>query len=116
MEFENIFENKRKYHEGYRQSRYQEDYRYHNDSYPTFHRNNAHNKWLFLLLKYRTNKIIRVFTRIAAVALIAIIISAIVFLFPLIMKLAYDISQNGLQGVVDSITVLLDKLWKGSGK
>lgn len=116
MELDDIFENKRKYHERYNQSRLHEKNRYHDDSYPTFHQNNSHNKWLFFLLKYRTNKTIRVFTKIAAVAVFALVMLVIIVLFPLIMKLAYYISQNGLQGVVDSITVFLDNLWKGFGK
>jgi hypothetical protein len=116
MEFDEIFENKRKYHEGYRQSGYQGNNRYNHDSHPGYHRNNAHNKWLFILLKYRTSKTIRLFTKIAAIALIAIIILMIFVLFPIIMKLAYYISQNGLQGVADSIMVFLDKLWKGFAK
>ena len=43
MEFDDIFENKRKYHEGYRQSRYHEDKRYQQDPYPTYYRNNPFN-------------------------------------------------------------------------
>ena len=116
MEFDDIFENKRKYHEGSRQSRYHEDKRYHHEPYPTYYRNNAQKKWLFFLLKYRTSKTIRLFTKIATIVMIAIIISMIVVLFPLIMNLAYYISQNGLQGVADSIMAFLDKLWKGFAK
>jgi hypothetical protein len=116
MEFDDIFENKPTYHRGYGQSRYHEDNRYRHDSYPNYHRNNAHNKWLFFLLKYRTSKTIRLITKIAAIAMIAIIILVIVVLFPLIMKLAYYISQHGLQGVADSIMLFLDKLWKGFAK
>jgi hypothetical protein len=115
MELDDIFENKRKYHVRYRQSGHYEKNRYHGDSYTTFHRNNSDNKWLFYLLKYRTNKTIRIFTKIAAVAVFTLIMLVIIALFPLIMKLAYYISQNGLQGIADSITVFLDSLWKGFG-
>jgi type IV secretory pathway component VirB8 len=116
MEFDDIFENKRKYHGGFGQSKYHEDNRYRNDLHPAYHRNDAHQKWLIFLLKYRTNRTIRIFTKIAALVVIATIILLVIVLFPLIMKVAYYISQNGLQGVVDSITVFLDKLWKGFGK
>ena len=113
MEFDDIVENKRKYQEGYRRSNYHEDNRYYNDSYPTYRRIKSHDKWLFFLLKYRTSKTIRLFTRIAAIALIMLVFLIIVVLFPLIMELAHYISQNGLQGVADGIMVFLDKLWKG---
>lgn len=116
MEFDDIVEKKTEYHRGYGQSNYHQDNGYRQNSYPTYHRNYAHNKWLFILLKYRTSRTIRIFTKIAAVAVIAIIVLVIVVLFPMIMKLALYISQNGLQGVVDSITVFLDKLWEVLGK
>jgi hypothetical protein len=116
MEFDDIVENKRKYHEGYRQSRYHEGNRYQHYSHPAYHRSDAYQKWLFFLMKYRTNRTIRIFTKIAVIVVIAIIILLVVVLFPLIMKAAYFISQNGLQGILDSITVFLDKLWKGFGK
>lgn len=116
MEFNDIFENKRKYHRVYGQSKYDKDNRTHHYSYPTYHQNNVQNKWLFFLLKYRTTKTIRLFTKIAAITVIAIIIFLIIVLFPLIMNLAYYISQNGLQGVADSIMIFLEKLWKGFGK
>jgi hypothetical protein len=108
MEFNDIIDNKRKYHEGYRQSGYHGDNRYPRDSYSMYYRSDAQKKWLFFLLKYRTNKAIRIFTKIAVVAIIALIMLVIAVLFPLIMKLAYHISQNGLQGVADSIMVFLD--------
>jgi competence protein ComGC len=59
---------------------------------------------------------IRIFTKIAVLVVIAIIILMVVVLFPLIMKIAYYISQIGFQGVLDSITIFLDKLWKGFAK
>jgi hypothetical protein len=116
MEFDDIFESKRKYHGGYGQSKYYEQNRYQHDSHPAYHRNDSRQKWLIFLLKYRTNRTIRIFTKIAALVVIAIILLLVVVLFPLIMKAAYYVSQNGLQGVLDSITVFLDKLWKGFGK
>ncbi len=116
MEFDDIFENKRRYHQGYGQSKYDKDDRARQYSYPAYHRNNVPSKWLFFLLKYRTSRTIRLFTKIAAIILIAVVILLIVVLFPLIMNLAYFISQNGLKGVAESIMVFLDNLWRGFGK
>jgi hypothetical protein len=73
-----------------------------------------HRNWLTVLERVRGNKKLKFLILTAAIVLLSVIILLIVLLFPLIVKMFNYILQNGLQGLWDSITGFVDKLWKGS--
>ncbi len=122
MGFDDIFENRNKHHGNYRGHQNHDDNRYHDGhgysqhaqhAYPRY---NDHDKWLTILSKVRSNKKLQLIVVLAVVMILVIAIGLVVALFPLIIKLVNYISQTGLQGVFDSVTAFIDKLWKGSGK
>jgi hypothetical protein len=116
MGFEDIFENKRKFHGDHLNRNYPENIRNTHDSrYPYYRRDDGPN-WSGILMKIRNNKKLRLFVILAAILVIAIAVVLIIVLMPLILKLFNYISQNGLQGLLDNATALLDKILKGSPK
>ena len=122
MEFDDIFEDKRKHYGHYREHRYHhgqenyDEYRYsHEQQYP-IRRNEGHQQLLTIIDKIRNNRKLKMIIIMAGIVLLIIAVALIVALMPLIIKLFNYISQNGIQGIFDSITGFLDKLWKGSGK
>ena len=74
-----------------------------------------HNKWLTIIERLRENRKLK-FLVIAGGTIVLLIVLALILLFlPLIVKLFNYVMQNGVQGILDSITGFVDKLWKGSG-
>ena len=114
MGFDDIFERKHSHHGNY-QERYHDDHRYSHDSHHSSHGHDAHLNLLNILGKIRGNKKLKLFIVLAGIVILAIVVTLIIVLFPLITKLFNYIGQNGLQGVLDSVTSFLDKIWKGTG-
>lgn len=116
MDFDDIFENKYKYHEDYRGQRCHDENRYPDDLRRSNHGHDDHFNWLNILEKIRGNKKLKLLVIIAAILILAAASILIIVLWPLIIKLYNYIIQNGLQGVLTDITNFLDKIMKGSGK
>lgn len=70
----------------------------------------------FILNKIRNNRNLKILVGILGSIMVAIIIVTAIILIPLIIKLVNFISQNGIQGIIDSISGLLNKIWNGVGK
>jgi uncharacterized membrane protein len=60
-----------------------------------------------LLNKLRSNPRLKTLLLIAAIVIIAVVVLIVILLFPLILKLLSYISENGIQGIIDTI-------WKGT--
>lgn len=116
MGFENFFDDDRRNNENYRDNRYNNDNRYRRNSYPSDQEENEQLNISAILEKIKSNKKLRLLAIVAIILILVIVIALIVILFPLILKLFNYISQNGLQGLVDSITGFLDKIMKGTAK
>lgn len=119
MGHDDFFEDKRRHHGNYRDHRYHDDHEdnryWHGSLYPN-HGNEGHQKLLTILNRIRNNKKLKVIVVMAVIVLLIIAVALIIALLPLIIQLINYISQNGVQGVFDSVTGFVDKLWKGSGK
>jgi hypothetical protein len=114
MGFEEFFENDRKPFRNNRENSYPEDNEYsHNQQYNGKGYDNGIN-WQNILEKVRSNKRLKLVVVSAGILILIIIIILIIVLFPLIVKLFNYISQNGLQGVLNEITGLFDKILKGT--
>lgn len=110
MGFEDIFL-KQKHHGNYEQQKHEHNLMYSHD------RDHGHKGNLQLsgiLEKLRGNRSLRILVILGGIFTITIAIVLIVVFLPFIMKLIHYVGQNGLQGLVEYITVFLDKLWKGS--
>lgn len=70
----------------------------------------------FILDKIRNNRNLKILVGILGSIFVVIIIIAAIILIPLIIKLFNFISQNGIQGIIDSISGLFNKIWIGGGK
>jgi hypothetical protein len=69
-----------------------------------------------LLVKLKENRKLRVLFSVAAVVVVMIALTLVILFFPLLIKLVNYLSQAGLQGVINDITSVVDKIWKGAGK
>ncbi len=116
MGFENLFENKHNHHGNYMENRYPDDKKYSNDSNHSYLGKDYQLKWLNIQEKIRRNKKLKLLVVMASILVLVVIIVLIIILLPIFMKLFNYISQNGLQGIYDSITGFIDKIRKGSGK
>jgi hypothetical protein len=66
--------------------------------------------------KVKNSRKLKILVGIMCICLLAILITIIIILILVIAKLINFISQNGIQGVIDSISGFLNKIWKGAGK
>ena len=116
MEFNDFIENKRNNFGNYSEHSFRKDNSYPHNSQNSPHRNDSNFKWLHFMETFRNNKKLKLLVLFAVILIFVIIIVLIMILLPLILKFFIYISQNGLHGLVDYITGLLDKIWKGSAK
>ena len=70
----------------------------------------------FILEKIRNNRNLKILVGILGSIFVVIIIVTAIILIPLIIKLVNFISQNGIQGIIDSISGFFNKIWTGGGK
>jgi len=105
MGIEGYYDNKYKHHE--------HEYRDNRHSYQGFVR--SYNL-SYIFDKIRCNRKLKILVGIIGIIAFVIILAILILLIPLIVKLVNFISQHGIQGVVDSISGFLDKIWKGFGK
>ena len=105
MGIEGYYDNKYKHHEQ----------KYHHDhhSYQSFV--SSYNL-SYILDKIKHNRKLKILVGVVGIISFAIILALLIIIIPLIIKLINFISQHGIQGVVDSISGFLDKIWKGFGK
>jgi hypothetical protein len=108
MGYDDFFENSRKYHNN--------DNRISTDPRHSKTRDDGFIKWSAFLEKIKSDKKLKRMVILAGILVVTTVVVLIILLMPLIIKLFDYISQNGLQGVLDSITGFLDKLLKGSAK
>jgi hypothetical protein len=116
MEFDDFLENRGRKHGNYHEQRPHDDDRYSNGSYYSHQGQDDHLKWQNILDKIKGNKKLKQLVILAGVSIFIIVVVLIIILLPIIMKLIGYIGQNGLQGILENITGLLDTIWKGSSK
>ena len=116
MGFDDLFENKRKYQSNRGNRDYPENNRNTHDSrYPYYsHDNNF--SLSKILLRIRNNKKLKRLVLFAVLSILAIVVILAIILLPIILKVLNYISQNGLQGLLDYILGIADKIWKGTAQ
>lgn len=114
MGFEELFENKDRYQENYREKRYPVNNGYVHESHRSSYGQDDNLNWLNILQKIRSNKKLKLFVILAGLLVLAILIVLLLVLLPLILKLINSISQTGLQGILNDITGFIDKILKGT--
>ncbi len=116
MGFDDLFENKNRYHGNYGNSNVHDYNRHSHGSHYSGHRDGDHVKLLAIIAKIKHNPKLKRLAIIAVIAVLLLIVITVIVLLPLLLRLFDYISQNGIQGVVEGITAFIDKLWKGSAK
>jgi hypothetical protein len=126
MDFDELFDNGDKHHkhkhssysnhhDDYksRKSYHDDDYRAresHHDDYRSRSSHSHHsNMQRELLAKLQSNPKLKMLLIIALIVILIIVVLLAVLLYPLIIKLFEYLSQNGIQGIIDTI-------WQGSKK
>jgi hypothetical protein len=130
MGLEDFFEDDRKKNEGYmnqsydqrqRQSRnqYQQPNRYddhsnikHNND--SFDKNDDSINWTTIIEKIRGNRKLKILLIVGGLFLVVIVVVLLMVLLPLIMKLFGYVGQNGLQGIIDNVTAIINKILNGT--
>jgi type IV secretory pathway component VirB8 len=116
MELENFFGNRQQDRRFDHDNGYQDNPRQtQNFRYPD-QRHNSNFRLEYFLEKLRSNRKLKGLLICAFLLLLVIVFALIAIFLPLILKFLNYISENGVQGILDSVTGFLDKLWKGSGK
>lgn len=86
---------------------YNQKYGNSDDFRPSPQHNQQYESKLKLINSMTSNPKIRLLLILAAVVIIALLILVIIFLFPLILKILGYVTDNGIQGILDTI-------WKGT--
>ena len=116
MEFDDLFEINRRH---YGNSRFQTNHDhkgYSQDYPPSYREHDAHLKLIGILHKIRNSRKLKIFVVLAVILILASIVTLIIVLQPLIKSIYSYISQNGLKGLLEFVTVFINKLWNGSAK
>lgn len=116
MELDDFFGNKQQDRRFDNNHRYQDSPSRTQNFRHQYHGHNPNFKLDYFLEKLKNNRKLKGLIIFAGIVILAIVIALIAILLPLILKILNYISQNGIQGILDNVTVSLDKLWKGSGK
>ena len=114
MGLEEFFENNDRDYRNKRGNSYRDGNEYSNNPGSPFNEYSENVDWRNLLERIRSDKKLRIIVVSAGILILVVIAVLIMVLFPLIIKLVNYISQNGLQGVINSITGLFDKILKGT--
>ncbi len=124
----NLFEHllrKRDHHHRNKHSHY--DYRQHDDyAAPNRHpgwgdrhapRHGSPGTYLNpLLQQLLQNKTLLIALVMLVVVLLVAAVVALIYLLPVILKMFGYVGENGIKGLLEQVTVLLNQLWLGSGK
>ena len=116
MGFDDLFENKNRYHGNYGNSNIHDYKRHGQRSFYSGRHNRDYVNLFAIIEKIKRNPKLKRLAIIAVIVVLVLIVITIIILLPLLMQLFDYISQNGIQGVVDGISGFLDKIWKGSAK
>ncbi|KAF0198917.1 MAG: hypothetical protein FD166_908 [Bacteroidetes bacterium] len=84
----------------------------HDSGYP-YHKYKNDFSLMQILIRIKNNRKLKLLIFFTVILLLAVLITLIIVLMPLFMKLIHYISQNGLQGLLDYFTNLVDKIWNG---
>jgi uncharacterized protein YqhQ len=114
MGFEDFFDNRRGDNGNYRGNFSNDERRYPDESHTYKRGNNEQINWQEILEKIKGNNKLKMFVILAGILVLIIAVILIIVLMPFITKLLNTISQTGIQGIFDSITGFIDKLWKGT--
>jgi hypothetical protein len=116
MGIEEFFENNRRDFRNTRGNSFPDENEYSDNQRTPSNRYNDKLYWQNLLVKIRNDKKLRVYVVSAGLVFLILVVILIIVLYPLIIKLINYIAQNGLQGVMNSITGFLDKILKGTSE
>jgi len=102
MELDELFGQKR----SQQQQEYRQSYNRYSDltSRPFYQQNDIKEQ---LLNKLRSNPKLKTLLLITVIVIITVIVLIVILLFPILLKLLSFISENGIQGIIDTI-------WKGT--
>lgn len=103
MGIEDLFEN------GHNRQRYgyEQHYGHDNQNHLSRQNNQQYETKLKMINSLVNNPKIRLMIILAAIVILAIIVLLIILLFPLLIKLFSNITENGIQGILNTI-------WKGT--
>lgn len=110
MDLDDIFLHRKKESKKYR------NYGYYNNhtSGNTFYGYDKNFRQKAFIRGLLNNPSLRKFVIIISVAIIVVLIIFAAILFPLIKDLFTFVTDNGIQGILDKLLVLLEKIWSGT--
>jgi predicted RND superfamily exporter protein len=117
MELDNLFEQRKtnRNQKNFNYSGYRHDDDEYSDSYQERRTGGSH-YISYVINRIRANRKLRLLFIVGTIILIALIIFAIIALFPLLVKIFDYVTQNGINGILESVKGLLDKFLNGTGK
>jgi hypothetical protein len=114
MGIEEFFENNRRDFRNTRSNNFPDENEYSYNQRSPFNGYRDKYNWQNLLEKVRADKKLKLFVVSAGILILSLIVVVIIVLFPLIVKLINYVAQNGLQGIINSISGFLDKILNGT--
>jgi hypothetical protein len=116
MELDNLFaqRNSGRNLKGFNYGRYNDE----NDYSDMYHeRKNSGRYYVsYVMSRIRSNKKLRTLVILSSILLLSIIVLIIIAIFPLLLKAFNFISQNGVNGILESGKGIVDKILNGTGK
>jgi hypothetical protein len=114
MEFDEILNNRQKRQGNYNKERYYDSHRNDQYSHHSGNENRDYFRYIDIFNKIKENKKIRNLVILGVIIFLFLLIGLIIILFPQLINLINYISENGLQGIVNTITDFLNNILKGS--
>lgn len=114
MDFDDLFESKKKYHGK------KNGYHHHDENEYRHKEHNSHLKkfgninFFDIIRSTGNNKVYKFYSILIIFLILILILILIMVAFPLIIKLYHYIVENGIQGIFSEISVFLENLWKGT--
>lgn len=115
MNFNDLRNSTRRTQYNYGQNEYQhnKDYQYSSRQYNR-HEPNFRIKYFFNTLQ--NDRKLKKLLLLGTVVVLIVVIALLILLLPVLIRIFEYIGQNGIEGVIEYLTGLLDKIWEGTGK
>jgi hypothetical protein len=116
MEFENFLEINRRHPGKRRFQTKHDDQGYSQEYHHSYHEYDDHVEPFSILQKIRNSRKLKILVVLAVILILTSTVTLIIVLQPLLKSIYIYVSQNGLKGLLEVVTVFINKLWNGSAK
>jgi hypothetical protein len=114
MDWNDTYRSDRKHYDRILRRPYHYDYENGHHDNPAFYPPSIKYYGFYIIRKLWANRNLRFFIVLSLLFLFALLVLVLILIIPLIGKLIVLISQQGVKGILESLTGFINRLWNGA--